>query len=63
MLPSVPGGRFKVRNHLSSKLLPLEPEIVSQKMWSQSQTTTFQTKNFVSMVQSNTVRGVERLRN
>jgi hypothetical protein len=31
MLPSIPERCFKARDHLSSNLLPLEPEIVSQK--------------------------------
>jgi hypothetical protein len=31
MFPSIPGGRFKVRDHLSSNLLSLQPEIVTEK--------------------------------
>jgi hypothetical protein len=35
-LPSIRGGHFELTDHLSSNLLPLEPESVSQKMWNSS---------------------------
>jgi hypothetical protein len=47
MLPSIPEGSFKVRDYFSSNLLPLEPEIVHQKMWNPLEMKTFETKNFV----------------